>query len=201
MPLPECEYNPVAWEDRPLDEHYERLGWAPNRLNMIDWITSIAPSSMLDVGCLDGGNIQRLRQLGFRGAYLGIDITRSFNAKAQRRVPGERFQTGDVRAMDFGNDAFDLVLVSDVLLHLPDLAPPMQECFRVASNHLLLSIYGSRTETFSRHGAFLNTSYSRRDVERVVPGGWQVDEFVEFPHPEHGPAHDTAIFQWRIRRS
>jgi SAM-dependent methyltransferase len=89
----------------------------------------------LDVGC---GPATITCDLGTRVAsVIGIEpvseILRSAEAtKLERGVDNVEFRTGDVYALDFADDTFDVVHAHQVLQHLSDPVVAIQEMVRVA---------------------------------------------------------------------
>lgn len=55
--------------------------------------------SILDVGCGFGVLVGWLEATGWRGGYLGVDVTPEFVAMARARHPGREFAVGDARLL------------------------------------------------------------------------------------------------------
>jgi len=97
-------------------------------------------SSLLDVGCGAGHYYRSLRALG-PFDYTGLDATPYYIDRAREAYRGDeraRFLVGDIFALDFADASFDVVLCSNVLIHLPSIARPVAELCRVARRHLLV---------------------------------------------------------------
>lgn len=197
-------YNPNAWEERDvdLDIFYETLGWSKNRLNIIDMILNCDPKKILDIGCLDGDCIRKLRELGYKNEYVGIDITKSHIKKAQAKTePEEDFRVGDARDIMFDNNSFDTVVISDVIQHLPNPRTPLEEACRVSNKWVVISVYGSKKETYTHHsGGHLNTRYSKKDFLSFIPEAWSVETFeiLKHPMPLGKPPSDLILFHLKI---
>lgn len=84
--------------------------------------------TVLDVGCGDGKITHALAERT-NASFHGFDGSRE--ALSRVRLPSTH---GDVGALPFGNDAFDVVLTTDVFEHLPDQVEQTAwaELFRVA---------------------------------------------------------------------
>ena len=192
------KYDDKAWEDHKLVELYRRVGWTPNRIHTLQWIVNLRPAIMLEIGCLDGCNIRKLRELGYNGKYVGLDITQAHLKEATLLSPSETFVKGDVRNLTFSNRSFALVLFSDVIQHLQEPTKAMTEVFRVADKYMLLSTYGSTDKTFTTHNAkFFNWWYSRGDILTHCPNDWKLIEFATLPHPT---APQRKIFHFQFHR-
>lgn len=90
--------------------------------------------SVLDVGCGNGVVTDRIEAAG-----LVVGVDRSF--EALRWVSAKRC-LADVQSLPFADAAFDLVLATEVLEHLPIAAykAGLREVTRVAARYVLLSV-------------------------------------------------------------
>ena len=57
-------------------------------------------ASVLDVGCGPGGFLAHLRQRGFTGDYLGIDLAKAMVTRSRERFPESRFERQDILTWD-----------------------------------------------------------------------------------------------------
>jgi SAM-dependent methyltransferase len=83
----------------------------------------------LDVGTSTGSNLRVLRDLGYT-RVAGVDVS----ADAIRFCESKGFgpvRHGDVCALPFGDESFDLVLATDVIEHVEDDAVALAEIVRV----------------------------------------------------------------------
>ncbi|MBA8950980.1 methyltransferase domain-containing protein [Actinomadura namibiensis] len=93
--------------------------------------------SVLDVGCGPGTITTGLAErVAPGGRVVGVDPAASVVAEAAREAAGRglagvTFATGDVHALDFPDDAFDVVHAHQVLQHLPDPVAALREMRRV----------------------------------------------------------------------
>jgi ubiquinone/menaquinone biosynthesis C-methylase UbiE len=89
---------------------------------------------VLDVGCGPGTITADIAPRVAPGAVVGIDPSADVIAQARRDAAGTgnvEFATGDVYALDFPDDAFDVVHAHQVLQHLPDPVGALREMRRV----------------------------------------------------------------------
>ena len=195
------EYDPKAWESIELEKLYSEVGWSNNRLHTIILLQQYSEKDFLDVGCLDGAYIGYLRDLGYDGKYFGVDVTKRHIEVARKNLPKEKFRQDDARKLSFKSRSFPTVLFSDVIQHLPDPKKPLSEVCRVADKYVLLSTYGSRTHTFTRHNdKFMNTYYTREDIESIVPEEFEVLEFFDLAHPSLNDDSNIRIYHFVLRR-
>ncbi|MBP2364741.1 class I SAM-dependent methyltransferase [Pseudonocardia parietis] len=92
---------------------------------------AVRGARLLDVGCGAGHLLARAAADGLE--VSGVDVAREALAAAGRLVPHAVLQTGDAQALPFGDDAFDLVTMVQVLEHLTDPVLALREAGRVCA--------------------------------------------------------------------
>jgi Methylase involved in ubiquinone/menaquinone biosynthesis len=98
--------------------------------------TAAAPGDrVLEVGC---GHGLHARQYAERFDYTGIDISESLLAVAREQAPGGRFELADAMTLPYQRNAFDAVVGTAILHHLPDAAAALREWVRVATGSVTL---------------------------------------------------------------
>ncbi|HEX3791326.1 MAG TPA: methyltransferase domain-containing protein [Pseudonocardiaceae bacterium] len=95
-----------------------------------------AGASLLDVGCGPGTITVELAQRVAPGRVTAIDASEPVLAEArslaaERGVTSVEFTTGDVHALDFPDNTFDLVHAHQVLQHVHDPVLALREMARV----------------------------------------------------------------------
>ena len=110
--------------------------------------------SVLDAGCGDGFWMEILRDLGFSD-LLGIDL--SYTLLMRARSKGLRVAQCSVSSMNFRRK-FDIILMCDVLEHLPDVARALNNVRSALKEtgilYLIVPVYDSLSSRFQRfvHG-------------------------------------------------
>ncbi|WP_181003037.1 class I SAM-dependent methyltransferase [Pseudomonas protegens] len=136
--------------------------------------------SVLDVGCGDGKLTSELVGLGV-DTIVGLDS--SEEALSRLAVQGVK---GDARHLPFADGAFDLVMSTDALEHMPDAEEEAawSELFRVAGKVVMVAV-PFREELLDAttrctecgncyHVNWHQRSYDHADLHRRTPPGWQV---------------------------
>lgn len=106
-------------------------------------------TEVLDVGC-GAGRFCRLA--ADRGASVsGLDATAEFVAIAAERVPEGRFETGDMQALPWPDERFDLVTGFNSFFLADDMEAALREARRVAraGGKLALTIFGRPERSYS----------------------------------------------------
>lgn len=85
--------------------------------------------TLLDVGCGTGHHLAELRAEGFEGT--GVDAAPEMVVQARANNPGAAIVLGDVEALPFVAERFDVAMSIEVLRYLPDPLPAVRELARV----------------------------------------------------------------------
>lgn len=146
-------------------------------------------SSAIDVGCGDGKLTEIISQ------ETGLDIVGfDSSAEALSRMNLETIQ-GDAATMPFGNAAFDLVLSTDTLEHIPDETydQAWSELFRVAKKYVMVAVpfrenLLDSTAKCSKcstqyHVNWHQRSYDIDSFSQKAPAGWYVQSIVVSGEP------------------
>lgn len=99
---------------------------------------------VLDVGCGTGVLTRELTQLvGKTGNATGFDLSESMLSVARDRCPGATFQQGNVAALPFDDQTFDVVISSFMLMFTPAPETALSEMKRVLkpNGRLVVSVW------------------------------------------------------------
>jgi SAM-dependent methyltransferase len=112
--------------------------WHWNQFNYTKLARLILPSvaSITEVGCATGEYIRFLRKIGYRGDYVGYDVSRPAIGRARKKLPKEKFLAVEPEFPDY--EVADLVIAIDVGLHQPDPFQFHERLFSRAKKFLLL---------------------------------------------------------------
>jgi ubiquinone/menaquinone biosynthesis C-methylase UbiE len=128
--------------DREIAEAYDALAQGGARFRdtdttpaQIDALVAAAHGRVLEVGCGNGTIAARLRDAGHD--VLAVDVTLG-SAQETRRRAGCAVALAGLPDLPFRTDAFDTVVCSHTLEHIPDLWRAAAELRRVAKNVLVV---------------------------------------------------------------
>ncbi|MFI5291527.1 MAG: pseudaminic acid biosynthesis-associated methylase [Candidatus Limnocylindrales bacterium] len=137
-----------------------------------DLLDDLRSSTVLEVGCGQGGNIGPLSRLLSPDQVWGVDVNTTALARARANAPGTHLSQASARALPFPDRSFDLVFTMGVLIHQPDdlLPAVMDEIVRVADRFVLAGEYHA-DETVALdyrgvQGALFKRDYGRLYLER-----------------------------------
>lgn len=128
----------------------DRAGVVPGRL-----------SSLLDLGCGNGGYETALERRGHRGPRVAADLSAGMLA----HVTGAARVQADAQCLPFAAAAFDIVLAPHMLYHVPDIPAAAREMRRVLRpGGVAVAVTNS----------VANLQELRTLVEQAVGTGWRM---------------------------
>jgi pseudaminic acid biosynthesis-associated methylase len=172
--LPEAERLEALWAGEFGDDYIERNIDSYNARGPF-WQTILAETeatSVCEVGCNIGGNLQWLCPPLPGSKVCGVDINRKALDLVRQRVPGVRAFESPARALPFPDRAIDLVFTAGVLIHQPEESLPgvMSEMVRVASRFVLCAEYADdhtvEVSYRGHEGALFRRDYGALFLER-----------------------------------
>ncbi|MEO8083893.1 MAG: methyltransferase domain-containing protein [Ardenticatenales bacterium] len=86
---------------------------------------------VLDMGCGRGFYLKFTRELYPHADVVGVELDRPLLATAKAQVPGVRTVNGNVYRLPFADGAFDKILFTEVIEHIPDDRAALRELARV----------------------------------------------------------------------
>ena len=143
------------WQGTFGDEYVER--------NRVDWLKRVpfwqsiidktGATSVLEVGCNAGWNLQAIRKVNNQIAMTGIDLNEK--ALAEAKVAGfdvEQMRGDDIDSA-FGHNCCDLVFTAGVLIHVPpdEIGLVMQSIANASAQYVLAVEYEADTEEMVKY--------------------------------------------------
>src|SRR3954447_6012447 len=180
---------------------YERAGGVQGRLlarfraGLLEEARALAPARVLDAGCGEGDVSAWLAEAVPAAEVVGVDGRAAAIETYRVRNPGATGQVGDLAALPFADGAFDLVLCTEVLEHLPAPGDVLGELARVSRGHLLLTV---PHEPFFRAGHLAAGRYVGRLGS--TPGHlstWGRRGFLRLVGAAAEPVRWRSLFPWQ----
>lgn len=168
------EYDKMGWEK--LD-NFDNSGnnWSISFKKIIlKWILQSKTDDILDIACCTGHYIRKLREKGWDGNYIGVDVTPKLIKAAKQLSPDDTFFIQDARnLMKVKSGSHDMVLLLGVIMHLDNYNKAIQEAFRVSSDKVIIMAYASGTDkTFvKKNKKFIFRYFARKDIIKCIPKG------------------------------
>jgi len=94
---------------------------------------------ILDAGCGTGCFYKYLSEKF--GDYTGIDSSPAMINRAKELSPEGKFQLDDLYNLSFKDNTFDYVFCHAILVHLPEIATPIKEMYRVAKGRVFFNCW------------------------------------------------------------
>jgi SAM-dependent methyltransferase len=202
------------WEEtlppEKLGNVYDSIGWDSWRgiikQDLLYCFKHLGVSNILDVGCFRGDYLQVLIDQNISFTYEGVDVAPRYVAFAQKRfsafMPTEtqslRFIEGNIFELPYGDGIWDLVLCTGVLIHLPELARPLDELFRVSSRYLLLGVDvhpEAQDEITTVRNGFLYKTWSRPFIFSEIEKQGVIVKVSTFKSPDYTYSHYSIIVE------
>lgn len=160
-------------------------------------VREAAPRTILDLGCGEGFMIEALLDAGIDAEFTGIDLSEQAIADARARV-GDRatFEVVDARKLVDDGRSFDMVMMLEVLEHIPDPGQMIPILQRLARKHVLLSV--PREPFFCALNFLRGKNLSRwgNDPEHV--NHWGRAGFQRFVSPHFRVLAAPGVFPWTM---
>ena len=104
--------------------------------DLMEYIASLKPKSVLEVGCGYGRCLQKLEGKGI--ILTGIDFANELVKRAKAKCKEAEIIKMDLTQMSFQNNSFDVVFSVVALFCVPDIEKAISEIKRVANEAVLI---------------------------------------------------------------
>jgi SAM-dependent methyltransferase len=177
--------NPVV--QRMMRSFHDRL---------IELGRGVPHASLLDVGCGEGRTTAILDSALGPELTVACDLEVSAVSQGPATVPRAQFLAASVYELPFDDDAFDLVVATEVFEHLDNPTRALIELQRVARSAMLITV---PNEPWWRMGNMARGAYLR-DLGNT-PGHvqhWTTQSLRRFMSGHFETAHVTTAAMWNI---
>lgn len=141
------------------------------RLNMIRAYLPMDGARVLDIGCGIGTYVEKFRALN--AAAFGVDVDADKLVRGNRDKGLNTLALSFSEALPYASDAFDGVLLHEVIEHVTDDRETIREAARVTKRGGVVIVFApNRLYPFETHGAYFGTRYVFGNIPLV---GWLPD--------------------------
>jgi SAM-dependent methyltransferase len=147
--------------------------------------------SVAEIGCGDGAVLEELARRGIGTKRIGMEISSSAVELAAGRPGVAGVEQFDGERIPAADHAYDLVLATHVLEHVPAPAPLLAEIARVARRAIVIEVPLERNLSARRPAARAASEaaghlhrFDRAQVRRLLAGtGWRIEAELLDPLP------------------
>ena len=138
------------------------------RVDLLERVVGLRGRRVLDAGCGAGEYVEEFIRCGAEAS--GVEFSAEKVARYQQRYPeSPRVQQGDITRIPSADASFDLVLLNEVLEHVPDEAAALREAHRLLRPGAMLALFSpNRLYPFETHG--VRARGSGRSLSPWTPG-------------------------------
>lgn len=131
------------WGARPADWALSEDQQVPTYEDALARVGLEPGGSVLDIGCGVGAFLRLVGERG--GRPHGIDASEALLAVARSRLPGADLRHGDMEALPYGDDSFDLVTGFTSFFFANDIVAALREAGRVTKpgGAVVITVWGS----------------------------------------------------------
>src|SRR4051812_12887518 len=104
--------------------------FAASEARLVAGVRARPGERVLEIGCGEGGNLHHIRENAPGAQLFGVDFSAPKAAFAQQAT-GAQTAAADAAHLPFADGSFDVVLIRDLLHHLPDRTAALREAHRV----------------------------------------------------------------------
>lgn len=157
----------------------------------------VAPASVLEVGCGEGYMLEVMAQADLGADLLGVDFSAPAIGDARARLDGRaNFEVADARDLAADGRRFDLVMMLEVLEHIPEPEQMLPILEQLSNAHVLLSV---PWEPFFRGLNMMRGKHVRafgNDPEHI--NHWGRRSFMRFVEQRFDVLETPMVFPWTM---
>ena len=163
---------------------------------LLSEIKNLKPSSILDVGCGEGFTLERLQDAGIGKKLEGVDYLDTAIQIGRKQFPQFTLRQGNIYALPYQDNSFDLLICSEVLEHLEHPDEALKELFRVTKKYVVFSVPNEPWFMASNFLRGKNWSRMGNDIEHI--NHWTSFSFARFVQKEFKVRMLRKPFPWTI---
>lgn len=146
--------------------------------NLVSLTKAKTVDSILDVGCGEGFTLNRLKENRIGKKLEGIEYLQAAIDLGKKTYPDIKIVKGDIYELPYKDNAFDLVLCTEVLEHLEKPQDAIKELVRVSKKYLVISVPNEPFFMLAQLIRGKNWSRLGNDIEHI--NHWTILGFPKF---------------------
>ena len=146
--------------------------------NFLNLTAAKKVDSILDVGCGEGFTLNRLKEKGIGKNLEGVEYSKAAIELGHKTYPDITIMQGNIYQLPYKDNAFDLVLCTEVLEHLDDPKKGLKELVRVSNKFLVISVPNEPFFMLAQLARGKNWSRFGNDIEHI--NHWTMFGFPQF---------------------
>jgi ubiquinone/menaquinone biosynthesis C-methylase UbiE len=146
--------------------------------SLISLIKPLRADSILDAGCGEGFTMNKLLENNLAKKIEGIEYSNESVNFGKKLFPNLAIKQANIYELPYKDNAFDLIMCTEVLEHLEKPARALEEMLRVSKKYLVISV---PNEPFFMLSNFLrgkNLSRLGNDIEHI--NHWNYPSFRKY---------------------
>lgn len=156
----------------------------------------LKPDSILDVGCGEGFTLERLEKADIGKKLEGVDFLDTAIQIGRKQFPQFTLKQGNIYALPYKDDSFDLLICSEVLEHLDHPDEALKELKRVSKKYVLFSVPNEPWFMASNFLRGKNWSRLGNDIEHI--NHWTSFSFARFIQKDFKVRMLRKPFPWTV---
>lgn len=144
---------------------------------LMPYIRAAKNKKVLDAGAGTGRLTKKLTDAG--AEVTALDISPEMLTHLKRKCPSATMVEGDMEAMPFADESFDMIFSSLALVHLKKIEPFLEECYRVLCD--------------GGQAMIVNIHYRKPLTLRDAQGAYRIECYNHFPRHVREAAEGLAF--------
>jgi ubiquinone/menaquinone biosynthesis C-methylase UbiE len=112
-------------------------------ISLAENVIKVLPKSFetaIDIGCGDGYLLHEIKKEFSDAQLYGLDLTQGRILTTKQNVPSSHLLRADIVSLPFPDNAFDVVICSELLEHLTNYKEAIDELIRITKKKLILTV-------------------------------------------------------------
>lgn len=127
-------------EEVPIFGSLREISLAENIIQAVPVSVSLTDKKIIDIGCGEGYLLYKMQEKFLKAELYGLDLSQGRITTTKGHVPKSYLLRGDVLALPFPDNTFDVVVCSELLEHMNEYKKVVAELIRISKKHILITV-------------------------------------------------------------